>query len=132
MPMDRSKYPANWPEISFRIRFGRAKGRCEECDAPHFGWRDRETGDWFESDFQLWPRELAHRMIRIVLTTAHLGIDKPDGSPGSKEDTMDCREENLKALCQRCHLNFDRADHVQSRYRNRRARQIEAGQQEMF
>lgn len=67
MSMDRSKYPKDWEAMSRRIRFGRAKGRCEKCDAPHGGWRDRETGKWFESDFQLWLPEMASRMIQIVL-----------------------------------------------------------------
>lgn len=111
MPMDRSRYPKNWAEISFRIRFGRAKGKCEWCGVQHNSWRDG---------------------VRIILTTAHLGIDKPDGTPGSKEDTMDCREENLAALCQRCHLNFDRADHINNRRKNVRLAKVAAGQQEMF
>lgn len=75
---------------------------------------------------------LVEGWVKIVMTTAHLGIDKPDGTPGDKSDTMDCRPENLAALCQRCHLNFDRKDHIQNRYHNRRARLVEAGQREMF
>lgn len=132
MPMDRSKYPKDWPKISRRIRFERAGGCCEWCGAPHNGFRDRLTGVWFEEDFSEWFPHLAEEMIRIVITTAHLGVDKPDGTPGSKADTMDCREENLAALCQRCHLNFDRQQHLQNRMHNRRARLVEVGQMEMF
>ncbi len=132
MPMDRSRYPKDWKEISKRIRFERAEGKCEWCGAPHRGFRDRITGEWFEPAFgELFPHT-AEEMILIILTTAHLGIDKPDGSPGSKEDTMDCREENLAALCQKCHLDFDRDDHIRSRETNRRRRLVAAGQQEMF
>lgn len=131
MPMDRSKYPKDWPEISKRIRFERAKGRCEWCNAPHGGFRDEE-GLWFEPEFAETFPHMAEGMIKIVTTTAHLGVDKPDGTPGDKADTMDCREENLAALCQRCHLNFDRKQHIQNRYHNRRARLIQAGQIEMF
>jgi hypothetical protein len=29
MPMDYSKYPSNWKEISKRIRFDRAGNKCE-------------------------------------------------------------------------------------------------------
>jgi len=50
--------------------------------------------------------------ITIVLTVAHLGVPYPDGRPGNKHDKSDCRAENLAALCQRCHLNFDRSDHL--------------------
>ncbi len=48
----------------------------------------------------------------MVLTVHHLGAPRPDGSPGDKHDKLDCRDENLVALCQRCHLAADRADHV--------------------
>lgn len=55
MPMDRSRYPPNWPEISRRIR-ARAGNRCEWCGAenhqPH-----PVTGS------------------RVVLTVAHLDDD---------------------------------------------------------
>lgn len=65
----------------------------------------------------------------VVLTVAHLGIDKPDGSPGSKEDLADVREENLAALCQKCHLDFDREDHLRRRLFNRRAARLARGEQ---
>lgn len=132
MPMDWSKYPKNWREISSRIRFERAKGRCEWCDAPHDGWRDKTTGVCFEPDFAEWFPHMTEDMTRIILTVAHLGKDKPDGTPGDKRDTMDCREDNLAALCQRCHLNFDREQHLQKRMHNRRRAVEAAGQQRMF
>lgn len=31
----RPLYPPDWPEISRRIRFERAGGRCERCDRQH-------------------------------------------------------------------------------------------------
>jgi hypothetical protein len=40
-PENRARYPRDWPEISRRIRFERAKGRCEftvdgeRCTAEH-------------------------------------------------------------------------------------------------
>jgi hypothetical protein len=43
-----------------------------------------------------------------VLTTAHLNHDPSDN-----------REENLAALCQRCHLAHDLQHHLQSRRINR-------------
>ena len=39
-----------------------------------------------------------------VLTVAHLGVPKPDGTPGDKHDKTDVRDENLAALCPRCHI----------------------------
>jgi len=111
--MDRSKYPADWPVISRRIRFERAGNRCEWCGVENY---------------TLHPLTFS----KVILTTAHLGVEKPDGTPGDKADTMDCREENLAALCQRCHLNFDRDQHLANRIINRRLRLVAAGQQEMF
>jgi len=37
---DRGRYPADWPQISVAIRFGRAGGQCEcagECGTGHAG-----------------------------------------------------------------------------------------------
>ena len=88
-----SRYPEDWKAISLAIRTVRANNRCEWCGAvnraPH-----PITGS------------------RVVLTVAHLGVPRADGRPGDKHDKSDCRLENLAALCQRCHLNFDRDDHV--------------------
>jgi 5-methylcytosine-specific restriction endonuclease McrA len=118
--MDKHRYPPEWSTISRAIR-ERAGQHCEWCGVPNgaYGARDRK-GTWHEADsihhlnsdageelFGAFPD-----MIRIVLTVAHLGVSQPDGTPGDKHDTFDCRPENLAALCQRCHLNYDRADHV--------------------
>ena len=80
MPIDKSKYPPDWPAISSRIRFGRARNRCELCGAENYKPHPK-TGS------------------KVVLTVAHLN-----------RDTSDNREENLKALCQSCHLAHDRGD----------------------
>lgn len=119
MPMDRSLYPPDWVRISHRIRFTRAGGQCEwigengeRCQAKHWEFHPI-TGS------------------RVVLTTAHLGVPLPDGSPGDKRNTMDCRDENLMALCHLHHLALDRADHLLARALNRRRQQREAGQLEL-
>jgi len=113
MPVDRSRYPADWEQISRRIRFGRAGGRCEWCGAEH-GRPHPVTGS------------------RVVLTCAHLGTPHADGTPGDKHDKMDVRDENLAALCQRCHLRYhlryDIDEHIANRRLNARLRQIAAGQ----
>lgn len=115
MPMDRSKYPPNWEQISRQIRFDRAGGKCEgspaypDCRAEH-GKPHPITGSI------------------VVLTTAHLGIDKEDGSPGDKHDKMDCRPENLRAWCQRCHLAHDIKDHMANAAATRRKKKEAQGQ----
>lgn len=100
MPINRLLYPDNWEEISFVVRAVRAKWRCEWCGAAQ-GEPNPVTGS------------------KVVLTVAHLGIAKPDGTPCRKEDKQDCRPENIAALCQRCHLNFDRPEILATQAANR-------------
>lgn len=116
-PENRARYPKDWPEISRRIRFDRAGNRCEQCGVPNhqLGGRTRD-GRWHaahptgESALGLsWPEpgsfwfcgteiEDKLRIVRIVLTVAHL-----DHTPEN------CADENLRALCQRCHNLYDAA-----------------------
>ena len=46
---------------------------------------------------------------KVVLTTAHLN-----------HTPEDCSDGNLKAMCQGCHLHYDRHHHAQTAYRTRR------------
>lgn len=122
MPMDLSRYPKNWAEISRAIRFERAGGQCEctgECGLHH-GRCEARQGE---------PHPVTG--TRVVLTTAHLGA-----GTGDKHDKMDVRPENLKAMCQRCHLFFDLDDHIrhaaQTRARRKREAALAAGQLEML
>lgn len=46
-----------------------------------------------------------------MLTVAHLN-----------HQPADCRDENLKAMCQRCHLRYDRDLHVMNSARTRRSK----------
>jgi hypothetical protein len=112
MPMQRDRYPPDWELISRRIRFERAGGRCEWCDAAN-GQPNPRTGSI------------------VVLTTAHLGTPHADGTPGDKHDKQDVRDENLAALCQSCHLNYDRDEHMGNAARTRRAKRVAAGQMEL-
>lgn len=105
MPMDLRFYPRNWRKISARIRFGRARGRCEWCGAWH-GAPHPITGS------------------QVVLTVAHLGTPWPDGRAGDKADKHDCRAENLAALCNACHLAFDRVDNIAAAKANRERRRL--------
>lgn len=98
-PENKDRYPASWKEISHRIRFERAGGRCEcegECGHDH----REESFDGGEYDV---PRCQArhgfvHPVTRspVVLTTAHL-----DHQPEN------CGDDNLRAMCQRCHNSYD-------------------------
>lgn len=153
MAIDKSRYPADWKAISKRIRFERAKGLCEWCGAPNgkliirssinparyiiFDEKDmvytRPDGQWIKATEV--PDEFditAERYTRVWLTVHHIGVEKPDGTPGDPDDKMDVRDENLAALCSRCHLLADQPLHIRNRKatwgRKRRAAKAEAGQ----
>lgn len=115
----RDKYPPNWAEISSRVR-DLADQKCEFCGISNHAWghRDRE-GRFHETGRSGFPKDYGRppfqfggvRIIEIVLTTAHLN-----------HDPSDCRLENLKALCQRCHLRYDAAHHQRTRAETMRKR----------
>lgn len=113
MPMDYSRYPRCWAAISRFVRFYRAQGKCEWCGA-RAGEPHPKTGGI------------------VVLTVHHIGIDKPDGTPGDRHDKRDCRLSNLAALCQRCHWIADWDIHYARAVEARRLRRIEAGQLELW
>lgn len=108
MPMNKSRYPADWKAISLRIR-EREGWCCKWCGAEN-GKPNPQTGS------------------KVVLTVAHLGTPHADGTPGNKHDKMDVRDENLAALCQACHLRYDIKEHMQNAARTRRAKRIAGGQ----
>lgn len=97
-PENKAKYPKNWKQISERIRFERAKNHCEQCGAKNHEPHP-ETGS------------------HVVLTVAHLNHNPSDN-----------RDENLSAMCQRCHNNYDAPTRAANR-KKRLAR--EAGQMEL-
>lgn len=126
MPMKRSLYPKEWPAISLRIR-ERAQWRCEWCGVPNgaIGARDKH-GVWHnENDIHHMNSDCGYelfgkfpKMIKIVLTVAHIGPDK--------HNKMDCRDEVLAALCQRCHFSYDLEDHIAHAKETRQRKKEEA------
>lgn len=121
---NKSRYPANWKsEIRPRIlaratREGEDVPRCEECGVVDrdIGYRDSADGGKFCSVFgAAYPGEdwYGERVIQIILTIAHLS-----------DEIEDCSDENLKALCQRCHNRLDaprRAAGIKARRHAQRA-----------
>lgn len=112
-PENKKRYPPEWKEISRKIRFERAGGRCEfiedetgvRCEARH-GEAHPFTGS------------------KVILTTAHLN-----------HTPEDCRPENLKAGCQRCHLRYDKDHHAETRRKNKekqRKRELDKAGQMKF
>jgi hypothetical protein len=132
---NKLKYPSDW-KIIRELILDRSHHRCEQCGIPNHavGYRDK-TGrfkplqgskkynaagqglDWpirslldyaeaqriaksasndYDADYQEY-----HHYIVIVLTISH-----------SNHNPADCRPENLRALCQKCHLAHDKQQHV--------------------
>ena len=87
-PEQRDKYPKDWKDMSLRIRFDRAGGRCEctgQC-GEHEGQRCQALhGE---------PHPVT--ASKVVLTTMHMDHDPTNSSDG-----------NLMAGCQKCHNRYD-------------------------
>ena len=125
-PDQRHRYPADWPAISLRVR-AEAGWRCEECGVGNgeLGGRG-PRGEWMPAQplgFDcVMPRPgdlsvcdgphgtVLAQIVRIVLTVAHL-----DHHPEHNDRA------NLRAWCQRCHLNHDRRHHRARGRAHRRA-----------
>ncbi|MCW5981975.1 MAG: hypothetical protein KIT09_28075 [Bryobacteraceae bacterium] len=102
---DRGRYPKDWRSIRARI-LARAKDRCEFCGIENGAiGRRRRNGSFepWEDQKVKGGRRDGVRPTRIVLTVAHL-----DHTPEN------CDEANLRALCQRCHLRYDREQHMRN------------------
>jgi hypothetical protein len=113
---NRARYPADWPQISRRIR-DRAGNRCEFCTVPNGAKIRRSVAEgvpvWRLADDSAYengrsaidgaevPDSMADECnwgnpVRVILTVAHL-----DHQPEN------CADDNLRALCQRCHNQLD-------------------------
>jgi hypothetical protein len=115
-----------WAATRARI-LKRAKNRCEQCRKRNgtrvFTYTCQAAGRrrmfWLSQRSRIWRDERGRpaaasivyamakglpRKIRVVLTVAHL-------NHVAGED----RDENLKALCQWCHLNYDKLHHKDTR-----------------
>jgi hypothetical protein len=95
----------------------RAHHRCEQCGVPNHQrvergpdglWRSLLSlrGKWHSPQGRVSACQLLAdtREVRIVLTVAHLNHIAGDD-----------RDENLLALCQWCHLNYDKLHHKETR-----------------
>jgi hypothetical protein len=97
-------YPPNWREVSAAIK-ARAQGCCEcegECGLHRTRPGPRRCIERHGKQ-ALWARG------NVMLTVHHLNHDPTDNRP-----------ENLKAMCQRCHLRCDVTLHQENAARTRR------------
>lgn len=108
-PENKSRYPDDWKQISEAVR-ERAGHRCEWCGKPNRRIVVCSAGGrWFDLDAGYWrdrfggyiplakqPEVSEQRSVFVVLTVAHLNHTPEDSRP-----------ENLRGLCQACHLRYD-------------------------
>lgn len=120
-PENRWLYPIDWQQLSDTIRFDRAGARCERCARPHLRFVSHlGDGRWWDADTGYWRSDHGRRVavrgrfdmasVRttyVVLACAHLDHDPGHNLPG-----------NLAALCQRCHMLHDAAEHRWQRWWN--------------
>lgn len=113
-PENRDRYPANWQDIRRAILERATRGDivpwCEcqgECGRGTHGGccPNFQGGDAYGTG------------SRVVLTIAHL-----DHTPENNDPS------NLRAMCQGCHLHYDREHHAQTRAATKRAARADAGQ----
>lgn len=90
MPIDYSKYPSNWLSEIRPAILKRADNKCELCGISNYAIRSSPARPG--------------RKTKIVLTIAHLDHNK--------DNNDHC---NLSALCQKCHLDWDKEQHKESR-----------------
>lgn len=99
-PENKHRYPHNWKAISSFVRFVRASSRCE-CDGRCNS--GRHDGSCRERH----GHPSLYNGKKIVLTVAHLDHRPERCDPG-----------NLMAMCQSCHLSYDRDHHAETRRAN--------------
>lgn len=99
-PENKARYPKDWKAIVATVRT-RSGNHCEcvgECGLEHANGRcNRKNGQRIG---------FGDRGSHVVLTTAHL-----DHTPEN------CDLSNLRHMCQRCHLRYDREHHARTRRR---------------
>ena len=147
MAIDYKNYPPNWKtEIRPRI-LARANNCCERCKVPNYKivcrgkwsdasgnlvpvWQCDDTGQIYSAkdgtflgdDYvgEVWQPGEKQTITKIILTIAHVGYNK---SP------MNANEDELLALCQRCHLLEDKDHH---RYKRRQTMKKKKKQIDLF
>lgn len=119
MPCDPKNYPANW-KTEIRPRILERDGHCcKKCSVPNHaivGSISRVLRAKFHAHHTArvsreWYSEPGDPATVIVLTIAHLD-----------HDTANNADDNLAALCQKCHLYHDAKQHASARKAGRLAR----------
>lgn len=119
MPIRRSNYTKDWPEVSLRKR-EEAGWKCQECEVPEGAKVIRSIGntkDWIRYNEQdcCWydkhgNQQIPTREKYIVVCLAVCHLD---------QDSKNNEDKNLRVWCQCCHLNFDRPWNIDKMQRRR-------------
>lgn len=99
-PENKKRYPKNWKQIRASI-LQRAGNCCEFCGVENYSRIEKRDDEGRFLGFG----------GRVVLTIAHL-----DHTPEN------CDPSNLKALCQRCHNQYDAKHRAETRARTKAAK----------
>lgn len=107
-PENKALYPTNWKTEIRPAILKRANNCCEFCGVMSYSFRCK-----LDHDKILPPNSNVNlkEYSKIVLTIAHLDHDPTNNNFG-----------NLKALCQKCHLNYDKDLHKYNSALTRRAK----------
>lgn len=89
---NKIRYPSNWKQIRAQI-LERAGNKCEFCGIENHSIKEKWVSD--KHGGQVLKR------VKVVLTIAHM-----DNIPEH------CDPDNLRALCQQCHLTYDARLHA--------------------
>jgi hypothetical protein len=122
-PEHRRHYRTDaWRELSRYVRFVRAGGHCEctgQCGTTHAGGRcgahDLDAYPGAHAQLGLFAG-FAREAARVSLGAAHK-VHRP-AAPTDDESDVD-------ALCARCHLGFDRTEHLRARAQTQRRRRLQ-------
>lgn len=136
-PENRKLYPGGsptspeWKALRSRM-LEREQHKCKWCKAPNHQWIARGNGRCSDS-YMLMEGEVFHvetgeflgrakgseydtkNLIQVILTIAHL-----DQDPTNNED------DNLAALCQRCHNRHDAPHRAKSAAKTRHSKKASA------
>jgi len=133
-PENKKLYPDNWKDISKYIRFERAENKCEVCGVDNYKhiFRGIWKGDsiYLDMDGYVYNASnsslilhnseligvslLSDKIIKIILTVAHL-----DHDPRNNDHS------NLKAMCQKCHNNYDKFHRKETRRKSKEVDSLE-------
>lgn len=122
MPINYKEYPSNWKTEIRPAVLKRANNCCENCGVLNQSIICRHIGGTFhyigQDEHEMIKSKVRYSgytfngamkrlgFTRIILTIAHLDHDK---------ENHEINIDRLRALCQKCHLQYDMQHHIANR-----------------